>query len=132
MSTQKIINIYYQVKNDEYRVYVPWTNELKTVDKDTLYKITHKYEMMAGYNKHEDIDINLQEYYLDFKKWNDQLFKNGIDAYTHSYNNGLEVLRAFTKYSSFDLRNKKTIEETETKYFEACNNGYLESCDNIT
>ena len=128
MSHQKIINIYYQVKNDEYRVYVPWTNELKTVDKDTLYKITHKYELMAGYNQHEDMDINLQHYYLDFKKWNDELFKNGIDAYTHSYNNDLAVLRAFTKYSSFDIHNKETIEEIETKYFEACNNGYLESC----
>ena len=128
MSQTKIINIFYQVKNDEYRVYVPWNNELKTVDKDTLYKITHKYEMMAGYNQIEDIDINLQQYYLDFRKWNDELFKNGIDAYTHSYNNDLAVLRAFTKYSSFNLNNKETIEEIETKYFEACNNGYLEAC----
>ena len=126
--TKPIHHIFYKVKLNEYRVYVPWYNEMKTVTKDELYKITHKYEIMAGYNKYDNMDTNLRLYYMDFKDWNDELFKNGLDAYTHSYKNDLAVLRAFQKYSTFDLHNKENIDEIETSYFEACNNGYLESC----
>jgi len=123
-----LIHIFYKVKDDEYRVYIKWTNEIKTVSKNQLYEIKNKYELMAGYNIDKNMDINLRMFYEDFMMWNNELYQNGIDSFTHSYNNDLAVLRAFTKHSTFNLFNEEHIEELETFYFESCNNGYLESC----
>lgn len=120
-------HIFYKVNDDEYRVYIPYNNILKTVTKDEIYKIQHKYEMMKGYND-PNININLRLFYCDFHDWNNELYQNGLDSFTHSYKNDHAVIRAFIKYSSFDLNNKEHIEEIETKWFEGCNNGYLESC----
>lgn len=120
-------HIFYKINDDEYRVYIPWDNVVITVNKDEIYKIQHKYELMTGYNN-ANMDINLRCFYADFLEWNNELYNNGLDAFTHSYNNDLAVLRAFTKNSTFDINNKETIGETETFYFEQCNNGYLESC----
>ena len=120
-------HIFYKVNDNEYRVFAPWTNEFKTVTKDIIYSIKHKYEMMKGYNN-LNMDINLRLFYCDFHVWNNELYQNDLDSFTYSFKNDHAVIRAFTKNSTFDLHNKEHIEEVETKYFECCNNGYLESC----
>lgn len=126
--SNKIYSIFYEISDDKYRVFTPWTNEFKTVTKNEIYAIQRKFELMAGYNKEENMDINMRYYHADFQIWNNQLYKNGIDSFTYSYNNDEAVKRTFMKNTKFDIYNKEIINNIETCYFEACNNGYLESC----
>jgi len=127
--SNKIFSIFYKVKTNEYRFYTPWNNDFKTLDYSEYLKVKLKYELMKGYDKSEDIDINLQLYYLDFKKWNDELYKNGLHTYMYGGDtNENNVLRAFKDNSEFNLYNDELIDDIEAQYFDSCNNGYLEWC----
>lgn len=129
MASNKKYNITYKVNHDEYRILVLNNSKkvecYKTVSKDEYYNLQNKYEMMNGYSD-DNIDQNLFNYYKDFYKWNNELYQEGIDTFYYSYYNDLAVIKTFSKLSSFDLKNNDHITEIETKYFEGCNNGYLE------
>ena len=127
------INITIQLNANEYRVYNPYRNEYSTIDSINYYKLSHKYDMLKG-KGYEANDDSLIRYYIEFKKWNDELFKNGVDAFTYKYNNQLAVFETFYKLSNktlYDIKkDSNIIMETECKYFEGCNNGGLQYCLN--
>lgn len=131
--SNKIYNFYFQMSTNEYRIYTPRYKNFETLNKEKLYKLSHRYEMMKGY---EATDDGLLDYYNDFMVWNNELYKSGLDAYTFSYSNKHAVKRAFMKYTNSEIYNLKKndnpIGEIESFYFENCHNGGLIYCKNGT
>lgn len=133
--SDNIYYVYYQKGNNEYIVYDPWNNKIVETDYNGIYNFKKTYEIMKGFDQYEDMEENLKQYYVAFKKWNLELYnygKNGIDAYTYSYNNNLHVINTFLKISKFDLKNQPLIDHIESHYFEGCHNGALEYCSEGT
>jgi hypothetical protein len=126
--SDNIFYIYYEISKTAFRVYNPRYKQHSTMNLNELNQLSKKYEMMAGFDAD---DYGLVEYYLSFRKWNDELKDNGLIQYTFYYKNKYAILGAFERYTGLKLKNLKTdniIDGIESKYFEKCNNGGLIYC----
>ena len=121
-------NIFYKIGN-MFRVYNPISKTFKTIDYNEKNTLSHKYEVMQGYDASDE---GIVEYYIDFKKWNNELSECSISKFTDYYNNDFAVLNTFNKFSNKNIYSKSIIGNIESDYFESCHNGGLAFCINGT
>ena len=139
----KVLNFYYKLPNNNYRVLNVGVNKslaYNTLTYNELIALSRKYELLKGY---EATDEGIMQYYNDFMKWDKEIWSlkkeldiRGVNTFQFYYNNELAVIQTFKllgnqahMHALFDDNTNK-IDKIEEQYFEACNNGYIQYCCN--
>ena len=118
---------YFYIKKDRltHRVYNSWTKECTDMTVQEVFNLKKKYEMLNVSYVTDDIDVMLKLFKRDFDQWNTEMRSEGLDSFNFSYSNSVAIMKAFQKYSDFDLKNQPVIGTIESNYFESCFNGDL-------
>jgi len=135
--------IFVKLRDNQYKTYKPATNQFSIIDYVEFEPLLKKYEVMKGY---DDSDEGIIRYYLDFKKWNDEIFQQkkidgkmffDINSYTNYYNNNTAVIETLYRNSNKEIFDFKKCTDIITYFenscwIERCHNGGLGFCKNGT
>jgi hypothetical protein len=134
--------IFVKLRDNQYKTYKPATNQFSIIDYQSFESIEKQYEIMQGY---DDTDEGIIRFYIDFKKWNDEIFQQksidsksffDINSYTMYYNNNCAVIETLYRNSNKDIFDFKKctdiITYKESLWIENCHNGGLCYCKNGT